>query len=210
MKARAKVAVVTVSGKAYYKIVTELKNRDIPFLSLVPGEPIPPSVKVVITTESEKTLINHPQILVYNAENDPSNVVSEALRIIMSKNFYEELVIGVDPGKTFGIAVLADGKPIRREEFSNMEKAIDIILTELGKNPSKSRRVRIGKGVPSLSEELARRLEDFLPEDVIVEMVNEGGTSTLRNSGFRRKLSDADSAIRIASKKGEVRLRSVH
>jgi len=207
MKVRAKIAVATVSGKAYYKLVNELKSRNIPFLSLVPGEPIPQSVGVVLTTESEKSLINHRQILVYNAEEDPSNVINEALRIIMSKNFYEELIIGVDPGKTFGVAILADGKILRREEFSSMEKAIDIIFVELKNNPSKIQKIRIGKGVPDLAEEIAHRLEVSLPENVVIEMVDETGTSTLKNMGFKRKLSNADSAIKIASKKGEKRLK---
>ena len=65
MRRRAKIAVATVSGKAYYKLVNELKNRDIPFLSLVPGDSIPQSIKVVVTTEKEKPLIDHQRILVY-------------------------------------------------------------------------------------------------------------------------------------------------
>lgn len=202
MKVRAKIAVATVSGKAYYKLVNELKGRNIPFLSLVPGEPIPQSIGVVLTTESEKSLINHQRVLIYNVEEDPSNIINEALRIITSKNFYEELIIGVDPGKTLGVAVLADGKILRREEFSSMEKAIDTIFIELKNNPSKIRKIRIGKGVPDLAEEIAHRLEVSLPEEVIIEMVDEAGTSSLKNMGFKKKLSNADSAIKIASKKG--------
>ena len=209
MRVRARIAVATVSGKAYYKLVNELKSRNIPFLSLVPGEPIPQSIGVVLTTDSEKSLINHQKVLVYNIEEDPSNVINEALRIITSKNLYEELIIGVDPGKTFGVAVLADGKILRREEFSSIEKAIDMIFVELKNNPSKIQKIRIGKGVPDLAEEIARRLESSLPENIVIETVDEAGTSTLKNMGFKRKLSDADSAIKIASKKGERRTRSV-
>ncbi|MEM2341210.1 MAG: hypothetical protein QXX94_00965 [Candidatus Bathyarchaeia archaeon] len=209
MKSRPKIAVATVSGKAYYKLVNELKSKGISFISLVPGEPIPQSIEVVLTTDSEKSLINHQQIITYDPETDPSNIVNNALRIIMSKNFYEELIIGVDPGKTFGIAVLADGKILRREEFSNIEEAIDTVFVELKRTPSKTQIIRIGKGVSNLAEEFTRRLEKSLPENVVIEMVDETGTSTLKNAGFKRKISDADSAIKIASKKGEVRLRSV-
>ena len=59
-----KVAVATVSGKAYFLLVNELKEKNIPFLSLVPGDPVPAEAKVVITTEQEKRLINHERILV--------------------------------------------------------------------------------------------------------------------------------------------------
>lgn len=208
MRVRAQIAVATVLGRAYYKLVSELKSKDIPFLSIVPGEPIPPSIRVVITTRGEVNLINHPQILVYDEATDPSNIINEALRIIMNKETYGELTIGVDPGKTFGIAILADGKILRREEGLSMERAIDLILSELGRNPAKSKKIRIGRGVPDLAEEVARKLEASLPHDAIaIEMVDEEGTSTMRDKGFKRKISDADSAIKIASKKGEARLR---
>jgi len=209
MRGRAKIAVVTVSGKAYYKLVNELKNRGIPFLSIVPGEPIPSSVKVAITTEGEKHLVKHPRVLTYNVESDPSNVVDEALRLSSNRDFYGELVIGVDPGKTFGIAVLADGKTLKRGETSSIEETIDLILTELRRVPSKSRRIRVGVGVPDVAEEIARRLEASLPQDTIIEMVDEEGTSTSRDIGVKRKLKNADSAVRIALKRGEVRSRGV-
>jgi len=47
---RTKIAVATVSGRAYYKLVKELKERGLVFLSLVPGEAIPSTIKVVVTT----------------------------------------------------------------------------------------------------------------------------------------------------------------
>ncbi|MEM2273233.1 MAG: hypothetical protein QXT26_04810 [Thermoproteota archaeon] len=210
MRRKVTIAVATVSGKAYYKVVNELKNRNIPFLSVIPGEPIPPSIKVVITTEGEKNLVNHPRVLIYNVEEDPSSVIDEAIRISLGKDFYQELVIGVDPGKIFGVAVLGDGEILKRKEFSSMEKTIDFILTELSKEPSKIKRVKIGMGVPEIAEEIARRLNIALPKNIMIEMVGEEGTSTSRDSSLaKRKLSDADSAVRIALKKGEERLRGV-
>jgi hypothetical protein len=53
----AEIAVATISGKAYYLIVNELKRKNVPFISLMPRQPVPIEVKVVITTEKEKELI---------------------------------------------------------------------------------------------------------------------------------------------------------
>ena len=47
---RAKVAVATVQGKAYFLIVNELKQRSIPFVSLIPGESVRVEIRGVITT----------------------------------------------------------------------------------------------------------------------------------------------------------------
>ena len=203
----AKIAVATVSGKEYYSLVTELKRRKLFFISLVPGDPIPPSTRVVVTTNEEKSLIEHPNILTYEHTVDPSNLMNEAIRIIRSKNLYEKVVIGVDPGKTFGIAVIADGQTLKTEDGLGLEKTVDTILTELKQNPGKTQKIKIGSGVPELAEELIRRLRRILSENIIIEIVGEAGTSTVREKGSRKKLSDADSAKRIASESETVRFR---
>ncbi|HIE18114.1 TPA: hypothetical protein EYP75_00155 [Candidatus Bathyarchaeota archaeon] len=82
---RSRIAVVTVSGKAYYWLVNELNRRRIPFLSLIPGEIIPPSITVVITTKDESRLVNHPSVLIYSPDEEPSAIIDEAIRIIKNK-----------------------------------------------------------------------------------------------------------------------------
>jgi len=203
---KEKIAVATVSGKAYYRLVNELKQRNLLFISLVPGEPVSSSINVVITTEKEKPLINHPNILTYDAEADPSDIVDEALRMVRSRELYEEVTVGVDPGKTFGIAILGDRNIIRREDGLSLEKTLETILTELKKNPAKTQRVKIGSGIPELAEELSRRLRIALPSNVAIETVSESGTSFLKDRDIRKKLSDAESALNIATKKGRVHL----
>lgn len=51
---KEKVAVATIQGKAYFKIVNALKEQNIAFNSIIPGTTIPPRIKIVITTEQEK------------------------------------------------------------------------------------------------------------------------------------------------------------
>ena len=45
---KTKIAVATVHGRAYYKLVTELQWRHLPFLSLKPWDSVPMSIKVVL------------------------------------------------------------------------------------------------------------------------------------------------------------------
>jgi len=200
---RAKIAVVTVSGRAYYKLVSELKERRLPFLSILPGKPIPKTVKVVLTTEEERSVIDHPNILVFNPKNEPEEIVNEAIRILQGKRIYNEVTIGVDPGKTFGVAVLCDGTVLKAEDGLTLEKALDTILKALSENPAKVQRVKIGGGVTYLAEDLLKRLCRVLPGNVELEIVNEVGTSRTWE-GRGRKLSDADSAVKIAERKGEI------
>ncbi len=65
-----KVAVATVQGKTYFLIVNKLKEQNIPFISLVPGEFVSAKIILVITTDQEKKLVNHQKILVLHNEDE--------------------------------------------------------------------------------------------------------------------------------------------
>jgi len=203
---KAKIAVATVSGKAYYLIVNELKRKNIPFLSLTPNEPIPIEIKVVITTEKERHLINHERILVYQDGVELEAVINEALQIVHGKEHYEKIVIGVDPGEVFGLAVLADGKVIETENCFSVEETLNKvrnILKNLGNTLITSVSVKVGDGVPAYKEKLLRVLDDALPSNVVLESVSEAGTDRyLSETKHRRGLRDIVSAIRIAGRNG--------
>ena len=204
---RAKVAVATVSGKAYFLLINELKERNIQFVSVVPGEALPVEAKVVITTESERSLIDNERILIYNPETEPSETVNQAARILQGKETYDRIVIGVDPGEVFGLAVIADGRVTETKNCFNLNEVLNVIKN-LIRNIDLAHTaviVRIGNGVP-LHKDLLRSLDSDLPEQVILEVVGEAGT----NRPFvahRRGLRDITSAIRIAGRTGHVYLR---
>lgn len=201
----AEIAVATVSGKAYYKLVNELKGREVPFLSLTPRESVPTGVKVVITTEKERHLIKHPNVLIFNEETDPSTVVNEAIRVIQRKKSYEEVVVGVDPGKTFGLAMLGDGNILETVTCSSLEEILDAILKILGKTPAITKVVKIGNGAPTYTEKLLSSLDEALPEETAMEIVSEEGTSRFeREATHRREAKDVMSAIKIAKRRGNV------
>jgi len=202
---KANVAVATVSGKAYYLITKELRKRNMPFLSLMPYEPIPVEVKVVITTEKEKHLIKHEKVLVYAEGEDPEIMISNALQIIQGKKCYERIVIGVDPGTIIGLAVVADGNVIGTENCFSVKETLQRIYNIL-KNVNTSVTsafVKIGDGVPACKEELLLGLNSTLPLDIILESVGEAGTSRFLYEGkHRRGQRDMISAIKIAGRNG--------
>ena len=203
---KAKIAVATVSGKAYYLIVNELKRKNVPFLSLTPNDPIPIEIRVVITAEGEQHLISHEKILVYHEGLEPEALVNEALQIVQGKEYYEKIVIGVDPGEVFGLAVLADGKVIETGNCFSVEETLNKIrniLRNLGKTPITSASVKVGDGVPAYKEKLLRVLDYALPPNVMLESVSEAGTDRyLSETQHRRGLRDIVSAIRIAGRNG--------
>jgi len=202
---KAKIAVATVSGRAYYQLVTELNRKRLPFLSLKPWDPIPLHIKVVLTTREESHQVSHPQILIFEQKSNPETVVDEAILIVQGKQGYEKVVVGVDPGKTYGIAILGDNKVLATLTSSNIEEASHLVVDSLKRFPAEVKVVRVGNGPPEYTQTLLNSLDKALPEETLVEIVSEAGTSRLTNKSVnRRMLRDAVSAIKIAGRNGRV------
>ncbi|UCF59085.1 MAG: hypothetical protein JSV15_01295 [Candidatus Bathyarchaeota archaeon] len=206
MKAsKVKIALATVSGKAYYKLVKELKQRKIPFLSLIPRDHVPLNIKVVITTKEEQHLVKHSNMLVFEDEMAPATVVDEAIRVAQGKRDYDRVIIGVDPGKTFGVAITADGKVLETVACSSLEETVNTVLESLSRTPAAANMVKIGNGVPICAEKLVHLLDLSLPKRVVIKIVSEAGTSQFsRETTHRRGSSDMMSAIKIAERNGQV------
>ena len=90
---KAKIAVATVSGRAYYELVNELKRKHLSFSSLKPWELIPLDIKVVITTKEESQQILHPQIVLFESGSNPESAVDKAILIVQGKKTTKELLL---------------------------------------------------------------------------------------------------------------------
>lgn len=199
------IAIATVSGKAYYKLVKELKARDLPFLSLKPGDSVPLDVKVVITTKKERPLITHSNVLIFEEETEASTVINEAILVIHKKKRYEKVIIGVDPGKTVGVAIIGDGKTLETVRCSSSNEIVNTVFKALDQVPATIYVVKIGDGAPLYAKELIQLLDETLPVEVIIEIVPEVGTSQLDSKiTHRREFIDVVSAKKIAQRKGRV------
>ncbi len=201
----AKVAVVTVSGKAYYMLVDELKRRNMAFLSLTPQDEVPLGLEVVITTKEESALIRHPNVLIFEDFKDPAVVIDEAVRLIRGKDCYETIIMGIDPGKTTGIAVLADADVIEAFTVSGLRRAARSILELSKRAKAKENIVKVGDGAPIYSKELLHLLDKNLSEEYTIETVSEAGTNRSFGDGSCRRVArDAMAAVRIAERKGRL------
>ncbi len=175
---KEKVAVATIQGKAYFLIVNKLKEQNIPFISLVPGESVPAKIEILITTEQEKHLVIHEKILVFQGENELESLVDQIKVLLLGKEAFRKIVFGIDPGITVGLVAVADGKVIEEGNCFSTKELIDSILKVLRNvnfgvtNVS----VKIGNGVP-VYKELLEDLDGALPPQIILEVVSEAGTN---------------------------------
>ena len=148
---KARVGIATVSGKAYFLIVNELKKQNLPFFSLMPGQPVPMEAKVIITTEKEKHLINHDKVLVYNINSEACGIVCEAMKILRGKETYERVIIGIDPGEVFGVAIIADGNVIETANCFSIRETLNEVESTLKDFNFPSTVVTVKSGMDSQS-----------------------------------------------------------
>ena len=200
---KERVAVATVQGKAYFLLVNALKEQCINFTSLIPGEAVPARVKVVLTTPQEQNKVTYDKIRVFGGEEDVDSLMVEVKKVLLGKEACKRIVVGIDPGETIGLAVIADGKVIEeatcrssREVIKTIRKVlktVDFSVTKVS--------VKMGDGVP-VYRELTLDLDDAMPPEVHLEVVGEAGTNRPQKL-HSRKVRHISSAIRIAGRTGQ-------
>jgi hypothetical protein len=203
---RAKVAVATVHGKPYFLIVNELKQRNIPFLSLVPGQSIRAEIRVVVTTLQERHLVEHPNVVVFAADEEPAFLGAEIQQMLSGKKNYDNLVIGIDPGEIIGLTVLGDDLVVDMANCYSVPEVTAKLFSLLKPVNFDSTQVtvKIGSGVP-LYKKLLEALDAELPAEVALEIVSEAGTNHYTHETRNRRIFlHTISAMHIARRAGYV------
>jgi len=198
------IAIATLSGRAYYGLISELKKRHLPFLSFTPTDHIPPQVKIVITTAKEKRQVKHPNVLVYNVKESPAKIIDKALQVAYGKGVCRKTVVGVDPGKTFGVAIICDDLVLKTLVCHSVKDAVSNIVNTFSEVRADEKIVRIGDGAEPYRRILIGALDKELPPNVELETVSERGTTRVAKTltPHRRGLLDVASAVEIALRSG--------
>lgn len=191
------IAVITSSMRFYYGIAEELKKRGLDFLSLKVGEELPPGVEVVLTTPREKKLIGFPRIV---AKDDPGLAVEEAVRLLKGfKEKHGRIIIGIDPGKNPGVAVVAANRATDSFVAPSPQDIKGIVHRILSLHKPREALVRLGSGGGVYRMQVLKSLGEI--RGVTVELVDEHSTSKNSSTGPRPD-KNAGAALNIALKKG--------
>ncbi|SEV81033.1 hypothetical protein [Natrinema salifodinae] len=186
------IVVATSDFEVYHGVVNELRDRGATFTTIEPDEELPDQATVVITDADHADAFATVTTIV--AEPDgPRRAVDQALAAVRGDG--GRTVIGVDPGRKPGIAVLA-GETVVAAFQVPLGDAVDVIQREVAEAPSPI--VRIGDGSRLESATLVNDLED-----VQVELVDETGTTPYLGTGTRG-MGDVLAAVNIARLEGEV------
>ncbi len=187
------VALATVNGRAYYALTKELKKRGLSFIEVVPGNEVPAEAEVIISTDAEKNLLPSDKPIV-TFRGSAEEAVDEAIQAALKSGGFDEIVIGVDPGKRYGIAVVGDGKLIKSLSLYDPDSVVEEVKRVLARFRARRALVRVGDGAPTYRDAV---LDKLFILGVSVELVSE-----VRTTSHRRSRRDEEAAWRIAAKKG--------
>ncbi len=182
----------------YEQVVAELKNREVPFITLRVGEPIPANVDVVITTAGEADAIafeNGP-IVIYD---EPAPTVSQAIGAERRALPAGVIIVGIDPGRRPGVAVLSGDMVIAVHQVSVTEVEPLVRKIQRDYRPT-SILVRIGNGARLITTQI---INSLLQAGFRVELVDETGTTPhIGKDVHTNTVRDIIAAINIAHIKG--------
>ncbi len=168
------IVVATSDFEVYHGVVTELRDRSVTFTTVEPDETVPDRTAVVVTDADNAATFDGVATIVADPD-DPRRAVDQALTTIRGED--GRTVIGVDPGRKPGIAVLNGGVVVAAFQVP-LADAVDVIEREV--RDAATPVVRIGDGSRLHGARLVNDLED-----VRVELVDETGTTPYLGTGAR-------------------------
>lgn len=190
------VALVTRDPALYHELAGLLRERRWPTVSLLPGDRIPESVGVVLTSPGEARLIEHPNVIAVAEGIDRRSLGAAVEHGLEPSEPTEELIVGIDPGPRPGYAILAGSAVIGEGNLESPEAA-GVFASHL-RHRFSTRHVlfRVGTGDPPARNRIVNSLLDHQRS---VELVDEQGTTP---RGARRP-RDAAAARAIARTPGQ-------
>ncbi|WP_230741432.1 hypothetical protein [Methanooceanicella nereidis] len=176
----------------------ELKSRRVPFITLRMDEPVPSNVKVVITTtaEAKEIMWDGEHLIVYD---EAHATVDRAINALTGTIHAASLVVGIDPGRRPGIAVLSGDIVIAVHQVGVTE--VEPLLKKIAHDYSaRVSLVRIGHGARLITTQI---INSLLQSGFKVELVDESGTTPYIGKNIHTStVRDLIAAINIARIKG--------
>ena len=188
------MGIITSNFSLYYRAYRILSERGVKVYHGLPGDPIPPDVGVVLTSEREANHVSHPIKVIVKDDAPLEKYIEVAVALLDSKGHPEHIVIGIDPGEYPGFVVLSNGRILNAKNLKSPEDVGSEVKFFLKKYCPKTCVIKIGN-LGSIY--LYRVLKSLVGINAKVEIVNEYSTS------FKlRKTSDILAAVRIAMRSG--------
>jgi hypothetical protein len=178
-------------------MVNLLKRLGVTFVLCTPGDRECKSAKVIVTTGKEsKKLTTGGPVVVEETFNPDTTAIEIMLRLLDIPE-PSQVVVGVDPGMQFGLALVANGNPVYTKTVRSPLVAAENTqqwISLLQHNHQTETLIRVGMGSRLYSALYLRGIRSF-SNGFHIELVDERHTTVVGES-------DQSSAVLIAARKG--------
>jgi len=180
------------------------KIKDIKTTHVMPNEldKIPKNSDLILTTEIEKQSLRNYKIFVPKSHNR-TYLYSNIIKKIEEKNKFGEVIVGVDPGKTIGLATLADDIVIQTAEYFTPLGVVKEIISIFFNIETDDFKIKIGHGGGEIREEITSRLNKIFQNKVDINVINERYTSKNQMQELRKVYSKHMAAAILIAKRGK-------
>ena len=168
------IGVLTSNFVLYYDLVQALQRREVPFVSLTFDQEIPSLVRVVIAAEENREEISFDNVIYASQTRDIDEIIDRALLNMYRTRAVPEIIIGIDPGATPGMAIFCEGKLLRRFTAQSVPKSVTCALSCIENWHDCHIIIRIGHGAHLIRNRIINMLLDKATN---IEIVNETSTT---------------------------------
>lgn len=190
------LGVYTKDFSLYYDLIKALKKRKIAYVSLSSIDHIPSKIGVILTSNNELHDIKIQKVIAADAYDTIDHAVDLALQILIGKELYSKIYIGIDPGDKPGIAVVGDDILLQKTNVETPEKILTTVKRILKEYPATETLIRIGHGSVITRN---RIINSLIPLKIPIEIVDETKTTTSQQTTRIERDSKAAAAIALLS-----------
>jgi len=191
------IGIYTKNFSLYHDLLKVLKRRRIPYVSLLSINNIPRRIGVVLTSHNELNDLKTQKGLAADVYDSIDHAVDIALQILIGKELYSKVYIGIDPGEKPGIAVVGDDLLLQKTHVKSPEEVVEIVKRFLREYPAIECLIRVGHGSIITRN---RIINTLIPLELPIEIVDESKTTSSQQT--KRSDRDSEAAASIALLKG--------
>jgi hypothetical protein len=186
------IGVFTKDFSLYYDLIKSLKRRKIPYVSLDSIDHIPSKTGVILTSNNELHDFKLQKVIAADAYDTVDHAIDLALQMMIGKDLYSKIYIGIDPGDQPGIAIVGDDILLQKINVSTPEKVVVEIKRILREYPAIETLIRIGHGSVLTRN---RIINSLITLNIPIEIVDETKTTSSEQVRIKR---DGEAAAVIA------------
>ena len=178
----------------YYDLIKALRKRKTPYVSLSSLSHIPSKIGVILTSNNELHDIKSSKVIAADAYDTINHAIDLALQMVIGKDLYSKIYIGIDPGEYPGVAVIGDGILLNKINGNNPKNTIQIVKRIIKEYPAKQTIIRIGHGSINIRN---RIINSLIETEIPIEIVDETKTTASQQTNRSKRDSEAAAAIAL-------------